>query len=56
VYALRYKKPIYVTRKDTFLASDQIIPYGGRICISSETKRNAAALKLLSACLPKEKK
>ena len=50
-----YKKPIHVTRKDTFLASDEIIPYGDRIYSSSESKREAAALKLLSACRPKKK-
>lgn len=41
------KKPIYVTRKDTCLAKDYIIPYGGRIRASSESKRKAAKLRLL---------
>lgn len=42
-----YKKPIYVTRTDTCLASDQIVPYGDRIHPSSEAKRREIALKLL---------
>lgn len=46
---MRHKKPIYVTRKDTCLASDRIVPYGDRIGVSSEVKRKAAALKLLGA-------
>lgn len=53
---MHYKKPIYVTRKETFLASDEIIPYGDWINISSESKRDAVARKLLKACLPKKKK
>lgn len=42
-------KPIYITRKDTFLANDYIIPYGDRIRISSESKKKAITLKLLGA-------
>lgn len=44
----QYTKPIYITRKDTFLASDEIVPYGGRIEVVSESMRKAAALELLS--------
>lgn len=44
-----YKKPIYVTRIDTCLASDRIVPYGERIRVSSESKEEEIALKLLGA-------
>lgn len=44
---MRHRKPIYRTRKETVLAEDHIIPYGGRIGVSSESKREALALKLL---------
>ena len=37
----QYKKPIYITRKDTDLASDKIRPYGERIGVFSEAKRKA---------------
>lgn len=53
---MHYKKPIYVTRKETFLASDEIKPYGDRISIPSESERDAVARKLLRACLPKKNK
>lgn len=43
-----YKKPIYVTRVDTCLASDRIMPYGDRISVSSESKKKEIALKLMS--------
>lgn len=42
----QYKKPIFVTRKDTDLASDKIRPYGERIDVFSESKRKAVRLKL----------
>lgn len=44
-----YKKPIYITRVDTCLASDHIVPYGERIRISSESEDEEMALKLLGA-------
>ncbi len=44
-----YKKPIYVTRVDTCLASDRIMPYGDRVSATSESKRKEIALKLLGA-------
>ena len=43
----QYKKPIYITRKDTDLASDKIRPYGERIGVFSEAKRKAVRWKLL---------
>ena len=43
----QYKKPIFVTRKDTDLASDRIRPYGERINVYSELKRKEVRLKLL---------
>lgn len=44
---MEYKKPIYITRKDTCVASDEIRPYGERIRISSEERRKEIALQLL---------
>lgn len=44
---MHQKKAIYVTRKDTCLATDQIRPYGGRLRIVSESRRKAVAWKLL---------
>lgn len=44
---MEYTKPIYVTRKDTCVASDEIRPYGERIRISSEKRRKEVALQLL---------
>ncbi len=41
------RKPIYKIVKDTCLAKDVIIPYGGMIQASSESKRREAAYKLL---------
>lgn len=46
---MQYTKPIYITRKDTFLPIDEIIPYGGRIGVVSESRRESIALELLSA-------
>lgn len=46
---MKYTKPIYITRKDTFLASDKIIPYGDRIGIISESMSEEVALELLKA-------
>lgn len=43
----QYKKPIFVTRKDTDLASDKIRPYGGRINVFSDSKRKEIRLRLL---------
>lgn len=43
----QYKKPVYITRKDTDLASDKIRPYGERIGVFSEAKRKAVRWKLL---------
>lgn len=45
---MHQKKAIYVTRKDTCLATDQIRPYGERLSIISETQRKAVAWKLLN--------
>lgn len=44
-----YKKPIYLTRIETFLAEDKIIPYGERMRVSSEKREEEMALKLLGA-------
>lgn len=44
---MEYKKPIYITRKDTCVASDEIRPYGERVRISSEKRRKEIALELL---------
>lgn len=49
IHMMQYTKPIYITRKDTFLASDEIVPYGDRISVVSESTRKSAALELLSA-------
>ena len=45
---MQYTKPVYITRKDTFLASDEIVPYGDRIGVVSESVQKAATLELLS--------
>ena len=45
---MQYTKPVYITRKDTFLATDEIVPYGGRIEVVSESMQKAAALDLLN--------
>lgn len=42
------KDPVYVTPKDSYLAQDKIIPYGGRVSISSESRKREAALRLLT--------
>lgn len=50
---MKKREPIYVTRKDTFLATDPIEPYGGRIGrFSSETKRKEAAIRLMKVSKP----
>lgn len=46
---MEFRKPIYVTRKDKSLARDKIFPYSDRIGMSTESKREAAALKLLGS-------
>ncbi len=46
---MRRKEAIYVTRRDTCLASDPIKPYGGKVGFSSEKKKKEAALELLNA-------
>lgn len=46
-FTLQQKKSIYVTRKDTYLATDQVRPYGERLNITSESKRKTIARKLL---------
>lgn len=43
----QYKKPIFVTRKDTDLASDKIRPYGERNNVYSESKRKEVRLRFL---------
>lgn len=45
---MQYKKPFYITRVDTFLAKDEIRPYGERLHVSSEKRRKEVALQLLS--------
>lgn len=44
---MQWKKAIYVTRKATYLATDQVRPYGERLSIIFESKRKAVAWKLL---------
>lgn len=44
---MQHKKPIYITRKDTCLASDRIVPCGGKIGVSSESRRKESKLRLL---------
>lgn len=41
------KEPIYVTPKETYLAQDRIIPYGGRVSTSSESWLQEATIRLL---------
>ena len=48
---MRHRKPIYRTRKETVLAQDAIKPYGDRMEVSSESAREALALKLMG-CEP----
>lgn len=51
---MKYKMPIYVTRKDTCVASDVIKPYGGRVRICPESERKEAILRYLG--VPKKEK
>lgn len=51
---LDYTEPIYTTGKETFLASDKIIPYGDRIEVESESRREEIAMELLEAFATKE--
>ena len=45
---MQRKEAIYITRRDTCLASDPIIPYGGKVGFSSEKKKKEAVLELLN--------
>lgn len=40
-------EPIFITNKETFLAKDQIIPYGGRVTPLSESWLQEVTLRLL---------
>ena len=46
---MRHKLPIYVSKEVTVLSQDPCIPYGGRMEIVSESKREELALKLLGS-------
>lgn len=52
---MKFKMPIYVTRKDTCVASDVIKPYGGRARICPESERKAAVLRSLGVHKKKKK-
>ena len=44
---MNHKEPIYCTPVETYLAQDRIIPYGGRVSVSSESWLRDAALRFL---------
>ena len=45
---MQNQKPCYVTRVDTFLAEDEVRPYGEEMYISSEKREREITLRLLN--------
>ena len=44
---MKYKMPIYETRKDTCVVNDVIKPYGRRVRVFPESERREAAFRFL---------
>lgn len=49
------EEPIYETPKETYLAQDRIIPYGGRVSASSESWLEEVTIRLLGGRSKDEK-
>lgn len=44
---MKYKDPVYVTRVDSAVGDDEILPYTDRITLESEKVNEEEALRLL---------